>query len=121
MPRAHARYDLPVPYNTGAEDDPNLENVSMSRGMRDAYLKGYLSKMEPYLTESEKENLLFSGVYITYEQVLRFLMDYIDGDTYYKIKYPEHNLVRTRSQYTLLRSMEEQLKSMNLMVRYFCQ
>lgn len=93
--------------NTGAEDDPNLENVSMSRGMRDAYLKGYLSKMEPYLTESEKENLLFSGVYITYEQVLRFLMDYIDGDTYYKIKYPEHNLVRTRAQYKLLTSMEE--------------
>lgn len=72
--------------NTGAEDDPDLSKVSMSKEMCDAYLEGYLSKMEPYLTPIEKEYLRFSGVYITYEQVLRFLMDYIDGDTYYKIK-----------------------------------
>ncbi len=95
--------------NTGAEDDPDLDKVSMSKKMCDAYLEGYLSKMEPYLTDSEKANLRFSGVYITYEQVLRFLMDYIDGDTYYKIKYPEHNLVRTRAQYKLLTSMEAAL------------
>lgn len=96
--------------NTGAEDDPDLSKVSMSKEMCDAYLEGYLSKMEPYLTPIEKEYLRFSGVYITYEQVLRFLMDYIDGDTYYKIKYPDHNLVRTRAQYKLLTSMEEALK-----------
>jgi len=96
--------------NTGAEDDPDLSKVSMSKEMCDAYLEGYLSKMEPYLTPIEKEYLRFSGQYITYEQVLRFLMDYIDGDTYYKIKYPEHNLVRTRAQYKLLTSMEESMK-----------
>lgn len=93
--------------NTGAEDDPDLSKVSMSPGMYEAYIGGYLSKMEPYLTPIEKQYLGFSGIYITYEQVLRFLMDYIDGDTYYKIKYPEHNLVRTRAQYKLLTSMEE--------------
>jgi hypothetical protein len=49
--------------------------------------------------------------------VLRFLMDYIDGDTYYKIRYPEHNLVRTRAQYKLLTSMEEQLPEMNILVQ----
>ncbi|MBO4571647.1 MAG: phosphotransferase [Bacteroidales bacterium] len=95
--------------NTGAEDDPDLSKVSMSPEMYKAYIGGYLSKMEPYLTPIEKEYLGFSGIYITYEQVLRFLMDYIDGDTYYKIKYPEHNLVRTRAQYKLLTSMEEYL------------
>ena len=94
--------------NTGAEDDPDLSKVSMSKEMYDAYIEGYLSQMGDFLTEAEKENLAFSGIYITYEQVLRFLMDYIDGDHYYKIKYPEHNLVRTRAQYALLRSMEEQ-------------
>ena len=52
-------------------------------------------------------HLAFSARYITFEQVLRFLMDYIDGDTYYKIKYPDHNLVRTHAQYRLLQSMEE--------------
>ncbi|MBO4769058.1 MAG: aminoglycoside phosphotransferase family protein, partial [Bacteroidales bacterium] len=93
--------------NTGAEDDPDLSKVSMSPEMYKAYIGGYLSKMEPFLTDIEKKYLGFSGIYITYEQVLRFLMDYIDGDTYYKIKYPEHNLVRTRAQYKLLQSMEE--------------
>lgn len=96
--------------NTSVEDDPNLDNIEMSREMYDAYVGGYLEVMEPFLTEEEKEYIPFSGMYITYEQVLRFLMDYIDGDNYYKIKYPEHNLVRTRAQYKLLTSMERQLK-----------
>ena len=96
--------------NTGAEDDPDLSKVEMSREMYDAYVNGYLSIMGDYLTPAEKEYIPFSGMYITYEQVLRFLMDYIDGDTYYKVKYPEHNLVRTRAQYKLLTSMERQLK-----------
>ncbi|MCQ2176814.1 MAG: aminoglycoside phosphotransferase family protein [Bacteroidales bacterium] len=96
--------------NTGAEDDPDLSKVEMSREMYDAYVGGYLSIMGEYLTPEEKKYIPFSGMYITYEQVLRFLMDYIDGDKYYKIKYPEHNLVRTRAQYKLLTSMERQLK-----------
>lgn len=99
--------------NTAAEDEPDYSKVSMSMDMFKAYMKGYMEKMGAFLTDSEKEHLAFSGLYITYEQVLRFLMDYIDGDTYYKIKYPEHNLVRTRSQYKLLTSMEEQLPAMN--------
>ena len=102
--------------NTGAEDDPDLSKVSMSMGMFSAYIRGYMSQMKDLLTDTEIEYLAFSGIYITYEQVLRFLMDYIDGDTYYKIKYPEHNLVRTRAQYKLLTSMEEQLDAMNAFV-----
>ncbi|MCQ2159198.1 MAG: aminoglycoside phosphotransferase family protein [Bacteroidales bacterium] len=94
--------------NTGAEDDPDLGKVGMSMEMYKAYMEGYLSYMKDTLTKAEKDNLAFSGLYITYEQVLRFLMDYIDGDTYYKTKYPEHNLVRTRAQYKLLQSMESQ-------------
>lgn len=102
--------------NTAAEDEPDLTKVGMSMDMFKAYMKGYMEKMGKELTESEKENLAFSGLYITYEQVLRFLMDYIDGDRYYKIKYPEHNLVRTKSQYALLTSMEKQLADMNAYV-----
>jgi hypothetical protein len=75
-------------------------------------MEGYLSERGSTLTASEKEWLAFAPLYITYEQVLRFLMDYIDGDKYYKIKYPEHNLVRTRSQIALLRSMEDQYEEM---------
>ena len=95
--------------NTGAEDDRDLSRVSMSREMYDAYMSGYLSVMEPYLTEAEKRYLPYSGCLITFEQVLRFLMDYIDGDVYYKTSAPDHNLVRTRAQYQLLKSMEQQL------------
>lgn len=65
-----------------------------------------------FLTQIEIEYLAFSAKYITFEQVLRFLMDYIDGDRYYKIKDPEHNLRRTRAQYRLLQSMEEQYSQM---------
>ena len=54
----------------------------------------------------ELEWLAFSARYITYEQVLRFLMDYIEGDTYYKVKYPDHNLVCATAQEALLEDME---------------
>ena len=102
--------------NTAAEDEPDLSKVGMSMDMFRAYMDGYLLQMGGLLTDIEKKYLAFSGIYITFEQVLRFLMDYIDGDRYYKIKYPEHNLVRTRSQYKLLTSMESQLGEMEAYV-----
>ncbi|MBQ0025347.1 MAG: aminoglycoside phosphotransferase family protein [Bacteroidales bacterium] len=106
--------------NTGAEDDKDTGKVSMSMDYFKAYIGGYLSEMKDYLSPSEIKYLAFSGVYITFEQVLRFLMDYIDGDTYYKIAYPQHNLVRTRAQYALLCSMENQLPQMNEFVSREC-
>jgi len=102
--------------NTAAEDEKDLSKVGMSFGMFKAYMEGYLSQMKDFLTDSEKDNLAFSGLYITYEQTLRFLMDYIDGDTYYRTAYPEHNLVRTKAQYELLTSMEAQLPEMKELV-----
>ena len=98
--------------NTGAEDDRDLSRVSMSLEMFKAYAEGYLSERRGTLCESELEWLAFSARYITFEQVLRFLMDYIDGDKYYKTNAPDHNLVRTHAQYKLLCSMEEQYDKM---------
>ena len=98
--------------NTGDEDDPQLERVGLSMPMFEAFADGYLSQQGAKLTKAELDTLAFGARYITYEQVLRFLMDYIDGDRYYKIKYPEHNLVRTRAQYRLLQSMEAQYDAM---------
>lgn len=103
--------------NTGAEDDPDLDKVTMSMDMFKAYAEGYLSERKGTLTKSELDYLAFSARYITYEQVLRFLMDYIDGDVYYKTKSPDHNLVRTHAQYKLLRSMEEQYETMVEVIR----
>ena len=102
--------------NTGAEDDRDLSKVSMSLEMFKAYAEGYLSERKASMTESEIEWLAFSARYITFEQVLRFLMDYIDGDTYYKTNAPDHNLVRTHAQYKLLQSMEEQYTLMKEIV-----
>lgn len=98
--------------NTAAEDEKDLDKVSMSFDIYKAYAEGYLSQRKDSLTDVELQYLPFSARYITYEQVLRFLMDYIDGDTYYKIRYPEHNLVRTKAQYKLLQSMEQQYDKM---------
>ena len=93
--------------NTGLEDDRELSRVSLNMDIFESYAAGYLSEARAFLLPVEVENLAFSAKYITFEQTLRFLMDYIDGDNYYKIKYPEHNLVRARAQHKLLSSMEE--------------
>lgn len=103
--------------NTGAEDDRDLSKVSMSMEMFKAYAEGYLSERKDTMTEKELEYLAFSAKYITFEQVLRFLMDYIDGNVYYKTNAPDHNLVRTHAQYQLLLSMEEQYEQMKEVVR----
>ena len=102
--------------NTGAEDDRDLSRVGMDIEVFRNYTRGYLSERGATMTALEREWLAFSALYITYEQVLRFLMDYIDGDTYYKTAYADHNLVRTRAQYKLLQSMEEQYEAMREIV-----
>lgn len=102
--------------NTGDEDDKELSRVSMSLDMFQAYAEGYLSQRATQLNDAEIDNLAFSARYITFEQVLRFLMDYIDGDLYYKTKYPDHNLVRTHAQYKLLQSMEQQFPVMQRII-----
>lgn len=102
--------------NTGAEDDSDLSRVGMDIDIFRAYAEGYLSERKESLTQSEKQWLAFSALYITYEQVLRFLMDYIDGDKYYKTTSADHNLVRTHAQYRLLQSMESQYGKMQQIV-----
>jgi len=102
--------------NATTEDDPDYAKVELRLDMFKAYIEGYLSERKDTLSASEKEYLAFSPLYITYEQVLRFLMDYIDGDVYYKVKYPEHNLVRTRSQIALMESMESKYSEMQEIV-----
>ncbi|MDR2947866.1 MAG: aminoglycoside phosphotransferase family protein [Prevotella sp.] len=98
--------------NAGKEDDVNLDNVYIKMDIFAGYTSGYLSETKSFLTRTEIDNLAFSAKYITFEQVLRFLMDYIDGDNYYKVKNETHNLVRTRAQYKLLQSMEENYNEM---------
>ena len=70
-----------------------------------SFTKGYLKSAASFITPLEVENLPYAAALFPYMQTVRFLADYINGDTYYKIKYPEHNLVRTRNQMALYRSV----------------
>jgi len=69
-----------------------------------------------FLPRLKFENLAFGAKLMTYMQTVRFFTDYIDGDTYYKIEYPDHNLVRTKAQFKLLQSMEEHFEEMQQIV-----
>ena len=92
--------------NTLAEDDPDIDRVEFNMDIFRAFTEGYLSSARGFLTPVEIENLPYAAALFPYMQAVRFLTDYINGDTYYKIKYPDHNLVRTRNQFKLLQSVE---------------
>lgn len=102
--------------NAGLEDDRDVNNVYLNIDVFENYTRGYLSEAKAFLTESELDNLAFSTKYLVYEQALRFLMDYIDGDVYYRINYDKHNLVRTHAQYKLLQSIEENFCQMKKII-----
>lgn len=92
--------------NTGDEDDKNPDNVNFNMEIFKAFTRGYIESAKGFLTPLEIENLPYAATLFPYMQCVRFLADYINGDTYYKIKYPEHNLVRTKAQFKLLQSAE---------------
>lgn len=92
--------------NTGDEDDKDLDRVEFNMDIFRAFTRGYLESARSFLTPMEIENLPYAAALFPYMQCVRFLADYINGDTYYKIKYPEHNLVRTKAQFKLLQSVE---------------
>ena len=95
--------------NTGVEDDSNLDNIDFNMEIYNAFTKGYLEGTKGFLLPIEKENLPYAALLFPYMQTVRFLADYINGDTYYKIKYPEHNLVRTKAQWRLFEMAEMKL------------
>ena len=103
--------------NTGAEDDKNLDNISVNLAIFEGYTKGYLENAASFLTDIEIENLAFGAKLLTYMQTVRFFADYLDGDLYYKTAYPEHNLVRTKAQFKLLQNLEENFEKMEEIVR----
>ncbi len=98
--------------NTGAEDDPDLSRVNFNMDIFRAFTEGYLSSARGFLTPVEIENLPYAAALFPYMQAVRFFADYLNGDTYYKTAYPEHNLVRTRAQIKLLESVEQNMPEM---------
>ena len=104
--------------NTGAEDDLDLDNVGINLEIFEAYTKGYLKKAT-FLSDVELEYLAFGAKLLTYMQTVRFYTDYLNGDTYYKIAFPEHNWQRTKAQFKLLQSQEENFGKMQDILRKY--
>ena len=98
--------------NKVAEDDPRTEMVEFDMEIFKAFAKGYVESASVFLTPVELDNLPYAAALFPYMQAVRFFADYINGDTYYKIKYPEHILVRTRNQMALFRSVMSYLPQM---------
>lgn len=106
--------------NTAAEDEKDVSKVSLSLELYEAYVKGYLSSAKNALTDLEKELLPFGAKLMTYECGIRFLMDYLNGDTYFKTEYPEHNLVRCHTQFALVADMEKKMDQMIEITKKYC-
>ena len=98
--------------SSGAEDETDLSKIWFDMELYEAFAKGYLEETGAILTETEREYLPFSAKLLTLECGIRFLADYINGDTYFKIHKPSHNLDRARNQFKLVADMETKMEEM---------
>jgi len=93
--------------NTAAEDEKDLSQVKFNTTAYRDFARGYLSQVRSITTPGEAGRYYLAPVLMTYIMGIRFLADYLNGDTYYKVGYPEHNVVRSRVQRRLIESMED--------------
>ena len=98
--------------NRAAEDEPELSRIGLDMELFKAFTDGFVSETAGTLTEEELQFLPLGVEVLTCELAMRFLTDYLNGDEYFKIKYPDHNLVRARAQMQLLRDIEEKYDDM---------
>lgn len=99
-----------------AEDETDLSKVEVQMPLFEALARGYLEAAGEFLTPAEREQLVFAGKLITLEQGVRFLADFLNGDTYYKTQRPKHNLDRCRTQFRLVESIGRHEALMNRFV-----
>jgi Ser/Thr protein kinase RdoA (MazF antagonist) len=103
--------------STALEDERDLSRVSLSLPLFEAYAKGFLSACGKSLTPLELETLPLAAKLITLECGLRFLTDYLEGDVYFRIHRPGHNLDRSRTQLQLVLDMERKFKEMQTIIQ----
>jgi Ser/Thr protein kinase RdoA (MazF antagonist) len=100
---------------TAAEDEKDLSRMEMDLHLFEIYTRGFL-EAATNLTETEIQALPMGAYTMTLECGIRFLKDYLDGDVYFKVDYPEHNLVRARTQFKLVQDMEQKMPQMDAIV-----
>lgn len=103
---------------TAAEDEPDLSKVHLDMTLFEAFTEGFVSATAGNLTETEIRLLPLGIAVITCELAMRFMTDYLNGDIYFKTAYPDHNLVRARTQMKLLTEVESKLDDMYAFVEH---
>lgn len=105
--------------STGAEDEKDLDKIWCDMELFDIYAKGFMEGCAGKLTQKEVELMPMGAKVMTYECGMRFLTDYLQGDTYFKIHRPEHNLDRCRTQFKLVADMEAKWDTMNEIIKKY--
>lgn len=107
--------------STAAEDEKDLEKVSCSMELFEVYTKGFIEGCAGRLTAKELELLPMGAKVMTFECGMRFLTDYLQGDTYFKVHREGHNLDRCRTQFKLVKDMEEKWTTMQEIVAKYAK
>jgi hypothetical protein len=107
--------------NTAAEDEPDPARISVNMELFTGFTAGFLAETSAFLSETEIASLAKGVLLLPYIMGLRFLTDYIDGDHYYKIHFPDHNLQRSRAQLNLVKKLEMLYESMDHIIREIAQ
>ncbi|MFD3000128.1 phosphotransferase enzyme family protein [Pontibacter toksunensis] len=103
--------------NTAAEDEKELDKIQVNMNLFEAFTRGFLKETAGFLTDTEVRSLAMGCLLLPFIMGLRFLTDYIDGDTYYKISFPEHNIQRSRAQFRLVQKLEEQYEQLQRIIQ----
>ena len=106
---------------TALEDETDLSKVNFDISLYELYVKGFIEGAKGGLTEGELEMLPIGAIMMTFECGMRFLADYLNGDTYFRIHRPSHNLDRCRNQFKLVADMESQLDQMRAIVKKYAK
>ena len=106
---------------TAPEDEEDLSKIRIDMKRFEAFTKGFLSEMKGTITKEEKELLTTGAWMMTYENSIRFLADYLNGDTYFAVNkdIPDHNLIRTKAQFEIVRQIEENENIMKGMIEQY--
>lgn len=106
--------------STGAEDEQDLSKVALDMEKYEAFTRGFVGMLKDSMTQAEKETLALGAVAMTVECGIRFLGDYLDGDKYFRVHYPEQNLARAKAHLILAQDMVKRLDEMQAIVNRYC-
>ena len=107
--------------STGAEDEQDLAKVALDIEKYEAFTRGFVGTLRDGLTQAEKETLALGAVAMTVECGIRFLGDYLDGDKYFRVHYPDQNLARAKAHLILAQDMVKRLDEMQGIVNKYCE